>query len=861
MNDQIISTPELSGRVLIVDDDALNLQVLTTMLSRSGCQVTSAVDGTSALASASANPPDLILLDILLPDLDGYEVCRQLKQNDLSRDIPVIFISSLDDSAAKLKGFGVGGVDFITKPFRKLEVLMRAQSHLSLHRLRINLETQNKLLQQEIAERHQIERHLEQARAELELRVETRTSDLKRANDRLSHEVSEHLRTSEALRHSAEQTQLLLNSTTEGIYGMDLEGKCTFSNSACLTLLGYHHLSELLGDSFHRLVQPPGESLQNRSLTLEHLIEAANNGKNVHYDDGVFYRKDGSSFQAEYWCNPIERDGKTIGTVLGFLDITERRKTETSLRLLSMAIQQSDQLIMITDSQGLIEYVNPAFERATGYRLKEAHGKKPAILKSGKHTLEFYQELWKTLLQGEVFQCQFINRKKNGDLYPEEKVITAIKNPRDEITHFLSIGRDVSVRLKLEEELRQLQKLESIGRLASGVAHDFNNLLASIRLSGEVLTEDNLDQNARLEVAKEIADAVERGSALTRQMLAFARKQPVTLEPLDLGAVVENMTQMLRRLLKKGISVSVDVPDSLPAIDGDKGMIEQIVLNLAVNARDAMNEEGKLRFALKLIDVSPNTTLPHPEASVGQFIRLTASDTGTGIPPEVIPHLFEPFFTTKESGHGTGLGLSMVYGIIKQHGGWIQVESQLGHGTSFHLFLKVSERAIRPATHELPPVQLRGNQELILVVDDNSLVREALRRFLTRNGYLALEADSGAAALEIWRTDAPRIDLLFTDMQMPGGISGGDLARRLMTEKPSLKAILTSGFSEEINRGDFDDEDRVQLIRKPSPPKTILKAVHKALGAGQKQQTVVPNAVTTAATASIQPNQTNSLAQ
>ena len=203
----------------------------------------------------------------------------------------------------------------------------------------------------------------------------------------------------------------------------------------------------------------------------------------------------------------------------------------------------------------------------------------------------------------------------------------------------------------------------------------------------------------------------------------------------------------------------------------------------------------------------------------------------------------------------------MVYGIIKQHGGWIQVESQLGHGTSFHLFLKVSERAIRPATHELPPVQLRGNQELILVVDDNSLVREALHRFLTRNGYLALEADSGAAALEIWRTDAPRIDLLFTDMQMPGVISGGDLARRLMTEKPSLKAILTSGFSEEINRGDFDDEDRVQLIRKPSPPKTILKAVHKALGAGQKQQTVVPNAVTTAATASIQPNQTNSLAQ
>ena len=331
MNDQTNSTPELSGEILIVDDDVINLQVLKTMLTRSGCQVTTSVDGTSALASAFAHPPDLILLDILLPDLDGYEVCRQLKQNELSRDIPVIFISSLEETAAKLKGFAVGAVDFITKPFRKLEVLMRTQSHLSLYRLRIDLETQNRRLQQEITERHQIERRLEQARDQLELRVETRTADLKRANDRLSREVSEHFRTSEALRHSAEQTQLLLNSTTEGIYGMDLDGKCTFSNSACLTLLGYDHLSELLGDSFHRLVQPPNDPSQNRSLTLCHLLEAANRGKNIHYDDGVFYRKDGSSFQAEYWCNPINRDGEIIGTALGFLDITERRKTQTKI--------------------------------------------------------------------------------------------------------------------------------------------------------------------------------------------------------------------------------------------------------------------------------------------------------------------------------------------------------------------------------------------------------------------------------------------------------------------------------------------------------------------------------------------------
>ena len=384
--------------------------------------------------------------------------------------------------------------------------------------------------------------------------------------------------------------------------------------------------------------------------------------------------------------------------------------------------------------------------------------------------------------------------------------------------------------LNLEEQLRQSQKMESVGQLAAGVAHDFNNMLTIIQgHSSALLAKTSLPPEI-LEPAEAVFFAAERAASLTRQLLMFSRKNIMQTRLLDFGETVGNTTRLLGRLLGETIALKFQSPDGLPSIQGDPGMIEQVVMNLAVNARDAMPRGGTLTIEIKPVAIDAAYAEMRPDARPGYFLRLRVADTGTGIDAATMGRIFEPFFTTKEIGKGTGLGLATVYGIVRQHEGWIEVNSELGKGATFDVFFPTTEQMAAPGKKEdASNASVTGGDETILIVEDEPILREMARDILKDCGYHLLEASSGKEALEVWRKCATEVDLLLTDMVMPEGISGVDLAERLLADRPDLKIIFTSGYtSTEIN-AEFLSRSQARFLQKPYAHTTLIRTVRDCL--------------------------------
>jgi signal transduction histidine kinase len=388
---------------------------------------------------------------------------------------------------------------------------------------------------------------------------------------------------------------------------------------------------------------------------------------------------------------------------------------------------------------------------------------------------------------------------------------------------------DVTERVSLESQLRQSQKLESIGQLAAGIAHDFNNILTIVGGYSTMLLEEKMVEGPAREPVEQIALATQRAVNLTRQLLLFSRKQVMQPAPLDLNDVIGSVTKFLRRILGADIRLHFNYSPHLPMTIGDSGMIEQIILNLAVNARDAMPRGGSLTVGTNTIDINPQHKRYNSEAHTGRFVCLRVSDTGTGIPPETMAHIFEPFFTTKEVGRGTGLGLATVYGIVKQHQGWVEVLSEPGKGSTFRVFLPAMTESAE--VEDAPPetTENRGGTETILVVEDEPELRALVCLILRQNGYTTLEAGSGPEAIPIWRQHSGRIELLLTDMVMPGNMTGRELADTLKAEGPSLKVIYSSGYSAEMLAKDFVIRRGLNFLQKPYHPSTLLKVVRDCL--------------------------------
>lgn len=658
-----------------------------------------------------------------------------------------------------------------------------------------------------------------------------RLDKLPLAMERALNEVRErtaHRLATEALRDSSELVQLLLNSTAEAIYGVDMDGLCTLFNAACLRILGYERTEQLLGKNMHNLIHHThADGTPFRSEECQ-MFRAIVHGENMHVDDEVLWRADGSSFPAEYWSYPIRKHGSIIGSVVTFMDITERKQNEEKMRKLSQAVEQSPISIVITDTRGVIEFVNPKFSQITGYEADEAVGCSPRILKSGAIAPEIYQKMWSTISSGNVWEGEFLNKKKNGELFWEEATISPIKNNKGVITHYLAIKEDVTDKKKLKEQLLQSQKMEAIGQLAGGVAHDFNNILTVIMGYCSLLSMRPKFDDTEKEALEHIRSAAEKATHLTRGLLAFSRKQVMDTKPVNLNDLVQQVQKFLVRIIGEDIKLKVIYNDVTLRVMADAGQIEQVLMNLATNARDAMPKGGELTIETAHQHIDDFFVQSHGWGKPGHYALVTVTDTGCGMDEATRNRIFEPFYTTKEAGKGTGLGMSIVHGIVSQHNGFIYVYSEKGRGTSFKIFLPLiaEEELADNEKRVVDPVE--GGTETILVVEDDAAVRKVVEMFLINYGYEVISAKDGEEAVEKFNANSLAIKLILMDMIMPKK-SGMEAYRQIKHNHPDVKVLFTSGYTADFiqSRGELDKG--VDLIMKPVKPAELMKKVREML--------------------------------
>jgi len=504
--------------------------------------------------------------------------------------------------------------------------------------------------------------------------------------------------------------------------------------------------------------------------------------------------------------------------------------------LISRIMETSPVGIVVTDQAGKITFANRRAEDVLGLTKDAIAGRTCSVLDwrstdlEGNPLVEQPSLLKQVLNSGQVAQdVRYTINRPNGRHFLLSTNATPLFDAANKIDGMVVTVEDITERLMLEAQLRQSQKMESVGQLAAGVAHDINNILTVIQGHAGLLLNITPPDSSSVRSLKQISAASERAASFVRQLLTFSRKQIFRSKILDLNTVLRNLGNMLPQMLGEDIALETRYQPNLPHIEADTGMIEQIVLNLAVNARDAMPQGGKLLIATSAAEIGTAHARQHPEARPGWFVCLTVTDTGCGMDHKVLQRLFEPFFTTKEVGKGTGLGLATIYGMVKQHQGWIEVQSEIGTGSTFKVYLPVAnETRNAPAAPTVEPKPAQGGEETILVVEDETGLLELVRNVLQGYHYSVLAASSGVEALQVWNEHNGRVDLLLTDMIMPGGISGNDLAAKLRKDKPGLKVIYTSGYSSELMEKDSGSNDTT-FLAKPYLPLQLAQAVRKCL--------------------------------
>jgi PAS domain S-box-containing protein len=508
-------------------------------------------------------------------------------------------------------------------------------------------------------------------------------------------------------------------------------------------------------------------------------------------------------------------------------DITERRRAEQARQRLATAVEQAGESIVITDTDGVIKYVNPAFERITGYARAEVLGQTPRMLKSGQHEPPYYREIWQRIRAGLVWSGRFVNRKKDGTTYQEEATISPVRDISGRIVNYVSAARDVTQEVELQQQLYQSQKMEAIGTLAGGVAHDFNNILTGIMGHAELLKiEGGLNERA-VAAAETIEKASHRAAELTRKLLGFARRGKHQNVPVDVHGTIQEVIGLLGPTLDKNIEIQCHFSDDRVFVLGDPGQVQQVLLNLAVNARDAMPHGGVLSFSTSVVELDEEDTRKYNNVSPGRYLMIAVADTGTGIPDDVRGRIFEPFFTTKERGKGTGMGLAMVYGIVRNHGGVIKVDTELGKGTIFSVYLTVAEGVETAETATRPEGLISGSGR-VLVVDDEEIVREVAAGYLKHLGYTVETAVDGQAAVEYYAQHWREIDLVIIDMVMPK-LGGRDCFRELLKINKDVRAVLSTGYGFNVAAQEILDEGVAGFIQKPYELIQISEVVATAM--------------------------------
>ena len=640
-----------------------------------------------------------------------------------------------------------------------------------------------------------------------------------------------------ALQNSEEHVRNLLNSTAEAIYGIDMQGNCTFCNPSCLKILGYENESELLGQDMHSLIHhtyPDGAPYPTKECFI---YKAFQEGKGVNVDDELLWRKDKTSFPAEYWSFPLHRDEELIGAVVTFLDITERKKSEEALeeseREYRNILNNMEDTFYRANQEGRIVMASPSSMNLVGYSPEELVGMK---------LVEFYAdpdrrvEFLKRLEEGggkvSGFRAEIFN-KGGGSVW----VSANARYWKDTDGNILGVEgtiRDITAHTETEYALRQSQKMEAVGQLTGGVAHDFNNILNIVMGNLEILQNMVSGDEKALDRIEKALKGTNRGAAITKKLLNFSRIDVHGKRLTSINQLIESQKYFIAKSLTASIKVETHLADDLWTVSIDPGDLEDTILNLSLNARDAMPDGGILTIetANKVLDDS--YVKLNPESEVGEFVMIAVSDNGMGMTEETKEKVFDPFFTTKEQGKGTGLGLSMVYGFVQRSGGHLKVYSEVGKGTTIRLYLpRAHEEADVDGTANDARAELPRGTETILVVDDEEGLLDIAVLHLKDLGYKTLSATSGKQAIQVLGANKG-IDLMFSDVIMSGNMDGYQLALAAQDEHPGLKILLTSGFTKK--RGEYVNSENkylaqltAELLGKPYNQSELAIAIRSAL--------------------------------
>jgi two-component system cell cycle sensor histidine kinase/response regulator CckA len=709
--------------ILIAGENPTQAEQLKHVLEERGHAVTVAANGKQALEAARTRKPALIVSDIVMPEMDGYALCKRLKTEKELKDVPVILMTSLSSPEDVVKGLECGADIFIRKPYNKAAFLSRIDYALSNRKLR------------------------ERAKMDVSLQIQL--------GDKIHHITSE-----------PQQILDLLISTYEDAIRINAE----------------------LGEK--------QKELEGLAAGLERKVEERT-----------------AALRAEIAERKMAEE--------------QLRQSEEQFRLIAENIGD---LIAVLDLDGKRLYNSPSYKDILG---------DPATLRGSVSFNEIHpddreriREIFReTVRTGRGQRAEYRFLVGDGSIRYIESQGSVIPDEGGKTSKVVVVSRDVTERNHLEERLRQAEKMEAVGQLAGGVAHDFNNLLTIINGYGDILLERLPSDDKLRGHVMEIVSAGKRAESLTRQLLAFSRRQALVPVVLDLNAVVKNMDKMLRRLIGEDIDLVAVASEGLWNVKADPGQMEQVIMNLAVNARDAMPRGGKLTIETANVDLDENYTHAHPHSVPGSNVMLAVSDTGAGMDAQTQAHIFEPFFTTKGPAQGTGLGLSTVFGIVKQSGGHIWVYSELGCGTTFKIYLPRVEEALKPAEPTMSQTDSRRGSETVLVVEDEEAVRILVCRVLESNGYRVLEAGHGAEALVICDEQKDPIHMLMTDLIMPD-MSGKQLAERVSAQRPETKILFMSGYTDNAILHHGVLESGTNFLQKPFTPSTVVRKVRAVLDGG-----------------------------
>jgi two-component system cell cycle sensor histidine kinase/response regulator CckA len=626
----------------------------------------------------------------------------------------------------------------------------------------------------------------------------------------LVHDITDRLRSEAEVKRTSDLLRAVADSTPDAIFVKDRQGRYLLFNPAASRFVGLP-VEDVLGRDDSQLFDPIGAQFvmerdrqvmeSGQSQTQEEQLTAA--GVTRIY----------LATKAPYWNS----EGNIEGVIGISRDITVSKIAEADLLLRDRAMRAVTQGILITDPgqpDNPVIYASPGFERLTGYTVEEALGKNCRFMQGTDTAPDAIAKVREAIRDGESCTVELLNYRKDGTPFWNELSISPVQNATGEVSHFVGVSADVTARRRLEEQLRQSQKMEAVGQLAGGVAHDFNNLLTVIIGYSDILRE-TLDRKApEFDLVGEILQAGERAASLTRQLLAFSRQQVLQPIILDLNAVTREMEKMLRRLISENIRLQVILDPKLGLVRADPGQIEQVILNLVVNAKDAMPHGGRLTIETQNVRFDRSYRMTQTELHQDNCVMLSVSDTGHGIPEELRSRIFEPFFTTKEVGKGTGLGLATVHGILKQSGGHIDVQTEIGRGTKFKVYLPYIETSAdepeRPTGIPIPP---RGT-EAVLLVEDEPGVRALIGHVLTGCGYTVLLASNGEDATRVVMEHAGPIQLLVTDVVMPG-MGGWQVAQWVRKVYPDIRVLFVSGYTDDAVIRQGVQQEGANFLQKP----------------------------------------------